>query len=160
MPGDWAGKGNMKNVLIVLVVLVVLVGGYLGRQKIRTMLMGSSAPTTQTQPQATTPDTSSGASGVMTAGTTKEFAVTGTEFAFAPNTLTVAAGDTVKVTFTNNGTYPHNFTIDALNVKGKTISPGQSDTVTFAATKAGTYQYYCSVPGHKDKGMIGTLTVQ
>jgi uncharacterized cupredoxin-like copper-binding protein len=26
--------------------------------------------------------------------------------------------------------------------------------------KPGTYQFYCSIPGHKDLGMIGTLIVQ
>ncbi|MGI8484578.1 MAG: plastocyanin/azurin family copper-binding protein [Thermomicrobiales bacterium] len=26
--------------------------------------------------------------------------------------------------------------------------------------KAGTYQYYCSVPGHKEAGMVGKLTVK
>ncbi|HUD20108.1 MAG TPA: cupredoxin domain-containing protein [Patescibacteria group bacterium] len=153
----------MKNILVIVIILV-LVGAFLGRHQLKTMLMGSPAPATQTGMQPTTtaaPEAMSGASGAtVAAGAAKEFTVTGTEFAFAPNTLTVGAGDTVKVTFTNNGTYPHNFTIDALNVKGKTIQPGQSDTVTFTATKAGTYQYYCSVPGHKDKGMVGTLKVQ
>jgi len=153
----------MKNLLLVLVIVVVVAGAYLGRHKLKDMFMGGSAPTPQTTMEPTAaPEAMSGASGatVATNGLPKEFTVVGTEFAFTPNTLMVAVGDTVKVTFTNNGTYPHNFTIDALNVKGKTIQPGQSDVVTFAATKAGTYQYYCSVPGHKDKGMVGTLTVK
>ena len=156
----------MKNTLIVLVVLVVLVGAYLGRHTLRTMLMGSPVPATQTemtpQPSTTAPEAMSGASGAGSAmtGSVKEFMVKGTEFAFAPATMSVSKGDTVKVTFTNAGKYPHNFTITELNVQGKTIQPGQTDVVTFTADKAGTFKYFCSVPGHEDKGMVGTLTVQ
>lgn len=155
----------MKNVIIVLVVLVVLAGVYMERHTLKTMLMGSSAPAAQTQmaPQPTSmaPEAMSGASGAGSAmvGTTKEFKVSGTEFAFAPATMSVTKGDTVKVTFTNNGKYPHNFTITDLNVQGKTIQPGESDTVTFTADKAGSFKYICSVPGHADRGMVGTLTV-
>ena len=36
---------------------------------------------------------------------------------------------------------------------------GKSGTATFAAPGAGTYQYYCAVPGHKEAGMTGTLQV-
>ena len=156
----------MKNTLIVIVVLVVLIGAYLGRHKIRTMLMGSPTPATQTemtpQPSTTAPEAMSGASGAESAmmGSVKEFTVKGTEFAFAPSTMSVRRGDTVKVTFTNAGKYPHNFTITEFNVASKTIQPGQTEVVTFTADKAGTFKYFCSVPGHEDKGMVGTLTVQ
>lgn len=121
------------------------------------MRNGGSMQASYQMPQASV--TTMPPAGVPT-GTVKSFAISGTEFAFSPNTLTVNKGDTVKVTLTNNGNYPHNFTITELNVQGKTISPGQSDTVTFTADKAGTFQYFCSVPGHKDKGMVGTITVQ
>jgi uncharacterized cupredoxin-like copper-binding protein len=32
-------------------------------------------------------------------------------------------------------------------------------TLTFAATRPGTYHYLCPVPGHVQKGMTGTFTV-
>jgi len=139
--------------MIVIVVLVLGAGGYF------IMKQGSgysppqttvATPTTQAPP-ATSP---------VSTGEVKSFTVTGTEFAFSPKTLTVNKGDTVKIVFTNDGKYPHNFMITELNVKGKTISPGESDTVTFTADKAGTFTYFCSIPTHKDKGMTGTITVQ
>ncbi len=34
-----------------------------------------------------------------------------------------------------------------------------TDTLTFTATSNGTYQYLCPVPGHAEKGMVGTLIV-
>jgi uncharacterized cupredoxin-like copper-binding protein len=49
--------------------------------------------------------------------------------------------------------------IDALNVKLEHVQPGQTATVSFTSTAAGTSEYYCDVPGHKDAAMKGTLTV-
>lgn len=82
-----------------------------------------------------------------------------TEFAFAPKEIEVAAGSAVKITIVNKGTLEHDFTIDSLNLKvaaavGKTVSG------TTAELKAGTYDFYCSVAGHKEAGMVGKLTVK
>lgn len=90
----------------------------------------------------------------------QKFTVEGSEFAFTPSTLTVKKGEAVEITFKNNGKYPHNLTIADLNVKTKTIQPGQEDTLTFTPTKVGSFSFMCTVPGHADKGMTGTLTVE
>jgi nitrosocyanin len=137
---------NMNKIfLIAIIIIVVGAVGYF-------IMKGGSA---YSPAQVAT-----GATAGATTGTVKSFTVSGTEFAFSPNTLSVNKGDTVNVTFTNNGAFPHNFTITEFNVKSKTISPGESDTVTFTADQTGTFTYFCSVPTHKDKGMVGTLTVQ
>jgi uncharacterized cupredoxin-like copper-binding protein len=81
------------------------------------------------------------------------------DLAFDPKTLTIPANTDVKVTVTNKGVLQHDFTIDELKVASKLLNGGESDTVTINA-KPGTYQYYCSVPGHKEAGMVGTLTVK
>jgi uncharacterized cupredoxin-like copper-binding protein len=37
--------------------------------------------------------------------------------------------------------------------------PGQSATLDFTPSKPGTYEFWCTVPGHKEAGMRGTLVV-
>src|SRR3954447_2484295 len=79
------------------------------------------------------------------------------DFMFEPNTLTAKAGQAVTVTIKNEGQAEHNFSITSLNVN-KDIEKGESQTVTFTPTSAGTVQFFCEY--HKDsKGMVGTLTV-
>lgn len=91
---------------------------------------------------------------------TAQISVQGNEFAFMPSTLDVKLGQPVTLTFENTGKYPHNFVISDLNVQSKKLMPGESDTVTFTPTKAGSFPYLCTIPGHADKGMKGTITVQ
>lgn len=77
-------------------------------------------------------------------------------FFFKPSTINAKVGQKVTVNFNNSGF--HDFSIDALgiNVDLRNKSTG---TVTFTPTKAGTFEYYCSVPGHKASGMKGSLVV-
>jgi nitrite reductase (NO-forming) len=77
---------------------------------------------------------------------------------FVPDTFSVPANTPTKVTLKNTGAAPHNFSIDQLNIK-QDVAPGQTVEIEINAP-AGTYQYYCDVPGHKEAGMVGTLTVQ
>jgi plastocyanin/glucose/arabinose dehydrogenase len=81
------------------------------------------------------------------------------DIAFNPTTLTIPANTDVTVTLNDTGVSPHNFNINALNVHSASLTAGQSGTVTVNAAP-GTYQYYCAIPGHKEAGMVGTLTVQ
>ena len=58
----------------------------------------------------------------------------------------------------NEGAAPHNFAIDALKISVD-LAPGETKEVVVNAP-AGTYEFYCNVPGHKEAGMVGTLTVE
>jgi len=78
---------------------------------------------------------------------------------FNPKELTIPANTDVAINLTNNGVSPHNFNVDELNVHSGDYAAGQTGTVTINAAP-GSYQYYCSIPGHKEAGMVGTLTVQ
>ncbi len=37
---------------------------------------------------------------------------------------------------------------------------GQTNTIEFTPTKPGTYEFFCTVAGHKEAGMVGTLVVK
>src|SRR6202035_3595176 len=74
--------------------------------------------------------------------------------------LSARAGS-VSITLTNNAPLEHNVTV----AQGATVlgsSPtfaGGRRTLTLKL-KPGTYTFYCSVPGHRQAGMEGTLSVQ
>jgi len=90
----------------------------------------------------------------------QKITVVGSEFAFTPSSITLKKGLATQITFKNMGKFPHNLTIPDLNVKTKTIQPGEQDTIQFTPDKTGQFSFICTVPGHVDKGMKGTLTVQ
>lgn len=142
----------MKNLLVGLgfFLAVVVVGFYLVR--------GASFVKNPNLSQNAS-QTSSIESSALPSGKFKEFNISAKEYAFTPSIVTVQKGDGVKVNFTNDGTVPHNFTITQLNVATKTINSGESVSVTFVAENAGTYTYHCSIDGHRDFGMQGTLIV-
>jgi uncharacterized cupredoxin-like copper-binding protein len=78
---------------------------------------------------------------------------------FDPPAITIPANTAVTITLVNKGASVHAFNIDALKVTSGDVQPGATATVTINAPP-GTYQYYCPVPGHKEAGMVGTLTVK
>jgi len=82
------------------------------------------------------------------------------EYSYSPDQLSIAEGDVVKVTFNNNGRIPHNWVLRGYNIATNTIAPGASDTVQFVADKSGEFEYYCSLRGHRERGMLGSLTVE
>ena len=86
-----------------------------------------------------------------------EVTVTARYATFQPTTLTVAKGQTVKLTITSRDT-PHTFTIDELGINFA-VGAGQTVTKEFTVEKAGIFTFYCAVAGHRSAGMVGTLTV-
>ncbi len=86
----------------------------------------------------------------------KTVAVQEKEFKILPATLTVAHG-AVAFDVKNVGKIPHDLAIQG-GTKTALINAGQSATLT-VTLKAGTYTLYCSVPGHRQAGMVAKLTV-
>jgi plastocyanin len=76
---------------------------------------------------------------------------------FEPKELSIPADTDVTVRILNEGAAPHNFSIDELGISID-FAPGATEETVINAP-AGTYEYYCDVPGHKQAGMVGTLTV-
>lgn len=84
--------------------------------------------------------------------------VEGSSFKFAPNRIEVKKGDTVEIVFKNTTGF-HDFVIDEFDARTSQIQAGQTETITFVADKAGSFEYYCSVGTHRQMGMKGTLVV-
>lgn len=88
---------------------------------------------------------------------TQPLSVDAADFAFTPVSLAATPGS-VKVTLVNKGTIEHDFTIDSINVKIH-VNAGETNDASFTVA-AGTYNYYCSIAGHKELGMVGVLSVR
>ena len=80
-------------------------------------------------------------------------------FAFTKTTATASAG-TVTLRAVNPQSVTHDISIkgNGVDAKGNQVSNGAVSQLT-VKLKPGTYEYYCSVPGHEQAGMKGTLTV-
>lgn len=83
------------------------------------------------------------------------------ELAFTSTSETSEAGD-VTIDFKNPQGLSHDVAIEDSGGEtvGKTDVIGEGETSTKVKLKPGEYTFYCSVPGHREAGMEGTLTVK
>jgi len=73
-------------------------------------------------------------------------------------TLRANKGDRVRITITNGELMTHDIALEKLGIKSKTLQEkGTSTSITFKADKSDTY--FCTVPGHRTAGMVGTFEV-
>jgi plastocyanin len=83
--------------------------------------------------------------------------LTAKDFSFTPATISAKAGQKVTVSFKNDGSVEHNFSISSLKVD-KDLEKGASATVSFTPSQAGSIEFFCKY--HKvSNNMVGTLTV-
>lgn len=96
-----------------------------------------------------------GGDGGDAAGTT--LTVEAGEFYFEPDSLTADAGS-ITVELDNQGEDLHNFVVEEID---ETVAEAQAGSTDSGSTEleAGSYVFYCDVPGHRDAGMEGTLEV-
>ncbi len=87
-----------------------------------------------------------------------EQVVTSFDIYFEPKEVAIPANTDVTFNLPNDGAAAHNFSIDELGIDVD-IAPGDTAQTVINAP-AGTYEYYCNVPGHKEAGMVGTLVVE
>lgn len=101
-----------------------------------------------------------GAGSGASASTTLKLSASPTALAFDTTELEAKAGE-VTIDFTNPAPIPHNVVIeeDGKELAGfEPIAEGEEEVS--ADLKPGTYTFLCTVPGHAQAGMEGTLTVK
>jgi uncharacterized cupredoxin-like copper-binding protein len=84
------------------------------------------------------------------------------EMYFDPDSVSADAGSSLTVNLENAGSQMHDFTIDDIGGESVDVDvpAGESDSVTLDIPEdAGEIEFYCSVPGHREAGMEGTITV-
>ena len=96
------------------------------------------------------------------------------DIAFDRDELEAAAGEVFVIVLENTGVLLHDFTIDEIAADVSAVGqqrPGRSDVhvplkrdarkrLLLRVTGPGEYSFYCSVPGHRQSGMEGTLIVR
>ncbi len=112
----------------------------------------------------------------------QEITLTALDLVYEPKTFEVAAGRPVVLTMVNEGALEHDFSIMEIHVEimsevqeeemqhdmsGMEMEPelhfsapaGETRSIEFTPTEAGSYEFFCTVAGHKEAGMVGTLLV-
>jgi plastocyanin len=144
----------MKTIVSLATVLLLLAGlGLVG--------CGGDDDTAATE-ATTTEEAAAGGGGATEIGMT--------EYAFKPRNVTVGRGDTIIAT--NDGEMPHNYTIQGLRggdeLTTGDVDPGSSGKVRLDVSvrggtrhlERGKWGVICTIPGHAEQGMKGTLTVE
>jgi uncharacterized cupredoxin-like copper-binding protein len=113
----------------------------------------SAAPTSSSPATSASPSESPSASGTMVTVTEVDFSLQLSQTTFTPGTYTFVAE--------NAGNTTHALEIEGPGIEEQetdTLSPGDSGQIT-VELQAGTYELYCPVDGHKDRGMKTEITV-
>ena len=98
---------------------------------------------------------------------------------FSPATLEVKRSEQIKFVITNGGALAHEFILanEKDNLKhaalmqkfpdmqhddpnGKSVEPNAKSEILWRFSKSGTFEYACLIPGHREAGMIGKITVK
>ena len=119
----------------------------------------SSSSSSGSADTSTTEQSSGGGGGGGAAQTLKISADPGGALKFDKSSLTAKAGK-VTIVMDNPSSLPHAVEIEGNGVEeaGDTVEKGGVSKAT-ATVKAGTYDFYCPVDGHRAAGMEGKLTV-
>jgi len=141
-----------RRIFVVLPVTALVIAGCGSSNDNKDKVKASSPPPPATKPSSTSP-----------AGGGQQLQLSADpsgKLKFDKTSLSAKAGK-VTVVMKNPSGVPHAVAIEGMGVDkdGKTVGRGGSSTVS-VSLKAGKYEFYCPVDGHKAAGMKGELTVR
>lgn len=98
---------------------------------------------------------------------------------FVPDHITVKKGEQIRFMLRNNGAQDHEFVLATLkdnlehmkemeknpdmehdDPNAKRLKPNGTAEILWQFTNAGTFDFSCLIPGHRQSGMFGTVVVQ
>ncbi|MDI1283203.1 MAG: cupredoxin family protein [Reyranella sp.] len=98
---------------------------------------------------------------------------------FQPDRVTVRKGEQVRFLLRNNGVLEHEFVVGTLvsnlehmkamvqhpdmahdDPNARRLKPKATADIVWQFTKAGTFDFSCLIPGHREAGMFGTIVVE
>jgi plastocyanin len=122
---------------------------------------GSGSTETEIEKEGKEPAEAEGEAGAGGAGGTVTLAAAESELKFDKTELTSKPGK-ITIDFDNPSSIPHNVEIEAEGgeVLGGTETIAQKEETVSVELEPGTYTFFCSVPGHREAGMEGTLVVK
>lgn len=75
-------------------------------------------------------------------------------------TLRAETGDIVQITLVNGEGAIHDIAMEELGLRSqRVLGTGASTSIAFQVSEAGTLTYFCTLPGHREAGMVGQLVV-
>lgn len=87
-----------------------------------------------------------------------ELLVEARDIEYSVTAITGPADAEFTIKLVNMGVLEHDLVIEELELATALLKPGEEGSITVNAA-AGTYEYFCTVAGHKELGMLGTLTL-
>ena len=132
------------------------------------------------EPSSAEADAAKAAAAALFAGPAAQTAsIDMTDLKYSSTSVAAKTGAVLEVLLANKGSIAHDFTLarvpgdKAFRVAGKDqtvgagknevhahLNSGESGAVRLKVSEAGTYEFWCTIAGHKEAGMKGTLTVQ
>jgi uncharacterized cupredoxin-like copper-binding protein len=103
----------------------------------------------------------------------------GKKMAFEPARITVRTGEQIRFVLENAGADDHEFVLATLeenrkhaelmkkfpdmehdDPNAKRLAPAAHGEILWKFTKAGTFEFACLIPGHREAGMLGKVVVK
>lgn len=149
-----------KKMLLILAVTAAAMFAFAGCGDDEDDSAGDSAEPAATTETSESGDSADGGDTDVEGGTVAIEADPGGGLSYTTGEVATSAGE-VTIEFTNEASTPHDVKVegDSGDLGGTDVISGDSTTAT-VELEAGSYTYYCSVSGHREAGMEGTLTAE
>lgn len=79
------------------------------------------------------------------------------EYNFIPQNFEAPVGQQITIELNNVGKMAHDMKFDTVDAQSELVGTSESTTLAVRFDEAGEYPFHCTVPGHKEAGMVGKV---